>query len=115
MAWAVLLLTAVLVLHLVEEVRAGFRTRFPLGEMPKWLFVGINAVIYSYCLTTFILALNGSLYALPFAWVLALVMLANGVGRLWIMFRSGAYFPGGYSAIALVAASLWLMRVLAGG
>jgi hypothetical protein len=110
----VLVLTAALVAHLIEEVSAGFRTRFPLGPMPKPIFIGVNIVIYTYCGATLILATRGHPMAIHLSWILASVMLLNGLGHLGIMITRRDYFPGGFTAIFVLVASLLLMAALAG-
>lgn len=108
----VLLLTAVLIMHLVEEVKTGFRSRFPLGEMPRPLFVGINIVVYAFCFATLILSARGDVLAIPFAWIFAVAMLLNGLGHVGIMAVRRGYFPGGLTAFILLLVSVALMMHL---
>jgi hypothetical protein len=103
---------AALVIHLIEEVKAGFRAQFPLGEMPKPIFIGINVLIYGFGLATFFLSLGNGPLAVPLAWIWAIAMLFNGVGHLGIMLIKHRYVPGGLTApvLALVAGYLiWLL------
>lgn len=58
-AWMMMALIGVLTLHLGEEVKTGFRRQFPLGEMPLWLFIALNIVLYSYSFSTPILFHTG--------------------------------------------------------
>lgn len=109
---AILLLIVVLVLHLVEEVKAGFRKKLPVGEMPLPLFIVLNVLIYGFCFTTLVLSVRDSGCAVPLAWVLAIVMLLNGLGHLGVMMVKKAYFPGGGTAVLLVAASAYLILLL---
>lgn len=112
LAVAILLLTAALVVHLVEEVRTGFRHRLPIGEMPLPVFVGINVVVYTYCSATLALTLRGSDLAVPLAWGFAVAMVVNGMGHIGIMLWRRAYFPGGASAVLLLAAAGYLLTQL---
>jgi hypothetical protein len=107
-----LALIAVLIGHLVEEIKGGFRLKFPLGEMPRSVFVGINVVLYSFCFVTFILAVFDNRLGIPMAWVFAGAMLLNGVGHIAIMVVKRNYFPGGYTAFLLVPISVYLMTSL---
>jgi hypothetical protein len=108
----IIVLTLLLVAHLVEEVRRGFRQKFPLGEMPLWLFAGINILLYAYCATMIWLALDGSPAAIPMAWGFAIGMMLNGTAHLTIMVVQRAYFPGGITAPGIIAASLYLIAQL---
>jgi len=60
MTTGILLLIAVLILHLAEEVRAGFRKRLIIGEMPLSIFIGINVILYAFCVATLFLAARGA-------------------------------------------------------
>lgn len=111
-SFAILLLTVVLIVHLCEEVRTGFRREYPLGEMPLSLFVGINVLLYTFCFSTLFLSIHGQNLAMPFAWIFALIMLLNAVGHLGAMVYRRAYFPGGVSAFLLLPASLYLILTL---
>ena len=70
---AILLLIAALVVHLVEEVKTGFRKKLPIGEMPRLLFIGINLVVYAFCFTTLFLSARSNELAIPLAWVFAIL------------------------------------------
>jgi hypothetical protein len=100
-------------MHLVEEVKTGFRQRYPLGEMPKPLFVGLNVLIYAFCFATLFLSVRGSGLAIPFAWVFAVGMLLNGIGHMGFMVVKRRYFPGGLTAPVLILVSLYLIKLLA--
>ncbi len=102
-------LLAALVLHLVEEVRTGFRFRLPFGEMPRRVFMCINIALYGFILATVGLSATGSGFARPFAWAFALAMLLNGAGHIGWMVVRRAYFPGGLSAFVLVGVALALV------
>lgn len=104
-SWTILVLIVTLALHLVEEIRAGFREKFPLGEMPRWLFIAINSVIYTFCFATLFLSLRDHALAVPCAWVFALTMLFNGVGHLGFVLLKREYFPGGLTAPGLIVVS----------
>jgi len=101
-----------LLAHLFEEVHTGFRKNFPIGEMPKPVFVGINLTLYTFCFVTLLLAWLGHPLAIPLGWVFALIMLVNGVGHIGIMAYRRAYFPGGITAFLLVASSIYLIHSL---
>ena len=109
---AALLLSFVLVLHHIEEVRKGFRKRMLWGEMPLPVFVGINIFIYSFCLITFLLLLYGNQLGGVFAWVFAVSMFINGMVHLVMMVVQRAYFPGGVTAIPLLPIAIYLMTLL---
>jgi hypothetical protein len=111
----IIVLTLVLILQLVEEVRGDFRRQFPLGEIPSAVFVGMNAIVYIYCAIMIWLAVEGRPMAIPMAWGFATVMLLNGTGHLAIMVIRRRYFPGGITAPGLIAVSLYLMAQLVRG
>jgi hypothetical protein len=106
---AILLLIAALVVHLVEEVKTGFRKKLPIGEMPRLLFIGINVVVYAFCFTTLLLSAHGNELAIPFAWVFAIAMLMNGIGHIGMMLVRREYFPGGLTAFLLLPISAYLI------
>ena len=106
---AILLLIAALVVHLVEEVKTGFRKKLPIGEMPKPLFIGINVVVYAFCFTTLLLSARGHELATLFAWVFAIAMLMNGIGHIGMMLVRREYFPGGLTAFLLLPVSAYLI------
>jgi len=103
--WAIAILIAVLALHLVEEIKTDFRRRFPLGEMPRPLFVGGNVAVYLFSFLTLLLAILKNHLAIPFAWVFAIAMLFNGIVHIVIMIVRRAYFPGGITAFILIPCS----------
>ena len=109
---AILLLIAALVVHLVEEIKTGFRKKLPIGEMPKPLFIGINVVVYAFCFTTLLLSARGHELATPFAWVFAIAMLMNGIGHIGMMLVRREYFPGGLTAVLLLPISAYLITQL---
>lgn len=111
-AWSLLLLVAVQVGHLTEEIKTGFRRSFPLGEMPVVFFVSANVVLYAFCAVTVLLVVRDQSPGIAFAWILAVVMLINGLLHLSVMVYKRAYFPGGVTAAPLIAAAVWLMVVL---
>ena len=102
---AILLLILVLLLHLVEEIRTGFRKSLPVGEMSLPVFVAVNVVIYSFCFATLALSLRSSRWASPLAWAFALSMVLNGLGHLCMMLLKRQYFSGGLTAVLLLLAS----------
>ena len=104
----ILLLIFILVMHLVEEIKAGFRKNLPFGEMPRHIFIVINIFVYTFCFTTLSLSLVGSELAIPFAWVFAIGIAINGLGHIGIMIVKRGYFPGGITAFLLVPVSILL-------
>lgn len=109
---AILLLIGTLAIHLVEEVATGFRERFPLGEMPRRMFVGINVLLYAFCFATFFLSLRGAALVVPLAWAFAVAMLLNGVGHVGIVLVRRRYFPGAVTGLGLILAAGYLIGVL---
>jgi len=77
----ILLLIFILVMHLLEEIKTGFRKNLPLGEMPRHIFIGINIFVYMFCFTTLSLSLVGSELAVPLALIFAIGMAINGFGH----------------------------------
>jgi hypothetical protein len=108
----ILILIATLVIHLIEEIKTGFRKQFPLGEMSVSLFVGINVIIYLFCFLTLFLSISGEGLALPLTWIFAVTMLFNGIGHIGIMVVKREYFPGGLTAPILIIVSMYLMNLL---
>ena len=106
------ILTLVLVIHLIEEVRTNFRTRMLLGEMPKFLFVGINILIYTYAVVMITLAFGDYPVAVTMAWIFSIAMLLNNVGHIGIIVIRKAYFPGGVTAFLLIPATINTIRLL---
>lgn len=72
---------------LAEEAATGFRRRFPLGPMSRARFVGINVLLYSYCVVTWMLLKQGQPAGRPLACTMALGMAGNGAGHLGIMLQ----------------------------
>lgn len=112
LSFALVVLVLLLVIHLVEEVRTDFRRRIPIGEMSLGLFVGINVLIYSYCILMLVLSFSSNPIAIPMAWIFAVAMLLNGIGHIAMMVFTKAYFPGGATAFLLIPAALNVIRVL---
>ena len=110
---AILILIVVLAVHLREEVRTGFRHKLPFGIMPRPLFIGINLLLYTFCLAAFVLSFVNNKVAVPMAWVFATAMLLNGAGHIAIMLFNRRYFPGGITAFLLLAVAAYLVYVLA--
>ncbi|HPC10780.1 MAG TPA: HXXEE domain-containing protein [candidate division Zixibacteria bacterium] len=110
-----LILAAVLIGHLVEEAATGFRRKFPLGEMPMWVFVMGNVAVYGFCAATFTLVLLARPAGTLMAWVLAVAMALNGIVHIGVMIYRKEYFPGGITAGLVLAAAAGLMAALARG
>ena len=103
---ALILLLVSLILHLVEEIIFGFRKQFPLGEMPRSVFIGINVIIYLFAIVMIWLSYSGHPSSITMAWLFSIAMIVNGLGHLGIMILRKGYFPGGITAIFLIAVSL---------
>lgn len=108
-------LIAVQALHLLEEIKTGFRRESPLGEIPCSLFVGINAFVYSFSFATLALSVVGHPIADPLAWALAVGAMANGLGHVLAMMLVRRYLPGGLTAMPLAAVAAGLAVALATG
>lgn len=104
----ILILIGTLVLHLLEEVKTGFRRKLPFGEMPRQAFIVINVIVYAFCLTTFSLSLVGSELAVTLAWIFAIAMALNGMGHIAIMVARRRYFPGGITAFVMLSVAIYL-------
>ena len=105
-----LLLVALMLSHLFEEMSTGFRQQFPLGEMPRSRFLAINLLLYGYYMGTYLLLQREKALGRLLARLLALGMMDNGVGHLGIMMVRWRYFPGGLMALPLILATLFLLR-----
>lgn len=109
----IIVLTVVQAIHLVEEIKAGFRKKFPLGPVPRWLMIAGNVILYLYAAATGYLVYTGKGAGLTMAWIFALLMLGNALGHLAIMLIRKKYFPGGYTAPLLFLISIYLIVRLA--
>jgi hypothetical protein len=106
------------VLHLIEEYRTGFYREFPplLGAQPwsRSAFLIFNLA----WLLAFVLAAGGLARRWRPAAVVALFLalgggVLNGLGHFALAARSGAYFPGLYTApLSVVAGSYLALRML---
>ena len=108
-AYIIIILTALLLAHLLEEVKTGFRKKFILGRIPKTIFVLFNVGIYSFALTTIILAFKNNPVAYPLAWIYAVAISLNAVLHIGIMAAKRNYFPGGITAFALLPPAVYLL------
>ena len=108
----ILIIIILLAMHLVEEVKTGFRKKMLIGEMPKPLFIGLNILLYAFCFTTLFLSVRGHALAVLLTWIFAIAMLLNGAGHIGIMIVRRSYFPGGLTAFLLLPASLYLIAQL---
>jgi len=81
--------------------------------MPQALFIAINILIYSYAGMMVWYSIRGHERAAWMAWVSGGGMLLNGCGHLGYVLYKRKYFPGGWTAVPLSAAALYLMVVLA--
>ena len=110
---AVLVVMVILVLQVIEESRKGFRRKWPLGEISKRVYFITSAVVLAFGILTLVLAVLGQPAAVVLAWILAIIMMANGVWLLTQMLVTTGYYPGGYSASFILLAATYLMVVLA--
>jgi hypothetical protein len=110
----VIILIVVLILHLIEEVRAEFRKKLPLGEMPLPVFVGLNILIYSFCLANCLLVLTENPLGIYFSWIFAVGMLLNSLGHLGFTLIRRSYFPGAITSVPMLPLAICLLVLLAG-
>ena len=108
----VFILLVLSVIQIIEEVRKDFRTRWPLGELTKPTYNAVSGGTLVFGVITLVLALTGSPAAIVLAWILAILMMANGVWLLLQMLVTTGYFPGGYSAAFVLLAAISLLVVL---
>jgi len=109
---AIVLAIVSLTVHLVEEVASGIRQRYLLASVPRWLLATISVLLYGFCLATLVLTAQGLSVGAFLAWVLAAVLILNGLGHLGIMMVRRRYFPGGITAVVLLIAATVLMDAL---
>jgi len=109
---AVLVMMVILLLQVIEESRKGFRGQWPLGEISKRVYIFASVVVLVFGIITLVLAILGYPAAVVLAWILAIVMMANGVWLLTQMLVTTGYFPGGYTAFFVLLAGIYLMVVL---
>ena len=109
----ILILVVLLIIQVIEEARKGFCEKWPLGELSNRTFLLISAGIIAYGGITLALAILSYPTAVVLAWILAILMMANGVWLLTQMVVTSGYFPGGYSASLVLLGAISLMVVLA--
>jgi hypothetical protein len=109
---AVVILLVLMLIQLVEEIRKDIRTVLPLGEMPKNIFILVKVLVYLFAGITLALVILGSPAAVVLAWILAFAMMANGLWLLTQLLVESGYYPGGYTAIFVLASAIYLMVVL---
>lgn len=109
---AVLVLMVLLLVQVIEESRKGFRRQWPLGEISKRGYIIAILVVFAFGIITLVLAILGYPAAVVLAWILAIVMMANGVWLLTQMLVTTGYFPGGYTAFFVLLSATYLMVVL---
>lgn len=110
--YAVIILTVTLAAHLVEEVKTGFRKKFPLGELSRSTFIGLNVLIYTLAAIIAVLCFLENHIGVIMAWVFCVMMLLNGAGHIGIMIIKRSYFPGGVTAFIILPAAVWLLMLL---
>ena len=109
---SILILIALLICHLVEEINTGFFAKFPFGQMPVSFFIGVNILIYSICFGAFFLSITANKLAYTLAWIFAIAMIINGILHIFMMILKKGYFPGGITAIILIPAAIYLVFTL---
>ncbi len=57
-------------------------------------------------------AFGGARWMRPFCYVFGVFMLLNGLGHIALSFYMGALMPGVYSSPLLLAASIYLLRII---
>ena len=112
-AYIMIVLTVLLLAHLIEEIKAGFRIKFPLGRIPKSVFVLLNIAFYSFAFASILLAFYDRNPALLLAWIYAILMLLNGTVHIAMMVVKRGYYPGGITALALLPVAIYLAIELA--
>jgi hypothetical protein len=132
--WAWIALCLALALHVVDEASTGFlsvynpsvralRQKWPWLPFPTftfavWLGGLVLAVVLLLCLSVFVL--RGAAWMRPLCYIIAIVMLANGMGHIvgTVMGRTVGSIrfrrpmPGFYSSPFLLLASLYLLSCL---
>lgn len=104
----VFVLMATLFFHLLEEMKTGFRKKYPLGEIPMPLLILINVIGYSLAISAGILCLMENQLGVLLSWIFAIAMFTNVIFHFgMIVYRKG-YFPGGYTSILLLIVTLYL-------
>ncbi|MCP4632043.1 MAG: HXXEE domain-containing protein [candidate division Zixibacteria bacterium] len=106
------ILIAIQVLHLIEEIRGDFRRKFPLGKVPKPIFIIGNIALYGFAITALYLSYVNAPVAIKMIWIFTILMLLNGVGHMVIMIIRKMYFPGGITAFPLLLLSLYIIQLL---
>jgi len=109
---ALIVLTVILIIHLVEEIKYGFRKKLPVGEMSLRTFVSLNILIYTIIAITIILNILIEPFGIVLAWIYCIGMFLNAVGHIGIMLYKRAYFPGGISAFLILPVNIWLLTIL---
>ncbi|MBD3233383.1 MAG: HXXEE domain-containing protein [candidate division Zixibacteria bacterium] len=107
-----ILLVIILVLHLIEEVKHGFHKKLPVGEIPKWLFISLNVLIYIFCAVILILLIQDNPSVKILLWIFGIGMLLNGLGHIGMMITRRSYFPGGITAIPLLLLTIYFLVLL---
>ena len=108
--------------HVIEEAATGFldvwnpvlaaasqRTGLPLPQFAfgEWLTILIGAVASLLALTPRIS--RGAAWTIDASYVLAAIMIANGVHHLLSPLYLGRFLPGHYTSPLLIFASVWLI------
>jgi hypothetical protein len=107
--------------HSIEEYAFGLYDLFAparyvaslLSNDPRIGFAVANVMLVLVGLWCWGGALRRRPWAVPAAWLWALLETANGIGHLALSVWRGGYFPGAATAPLLLTTALYLMRRLA--
>ena len=111
LTYLLLILTATLILHLIEEIKTGFRKRFPLGKMSVSLFVELNIIIYALIGLVIYFNITAHAWAELTAVIYAVFMILNAGLHIGMMIKSRAYFPGGITAFLLLPIAIYVLII----
>ncbi len=106
------LLVFLLFIHLLEELKTGFRLKFPLGEIPLWLFVTLNVIIYSLCIVLFFQLKRSLESTVLYLWIFVAAMLLNAAGHIAMTIAKRKYFPGVFTSLLILPVSVYFIILL---
>jgi hypothetical protein len=112
LALSILLIVLILTFQIIEHQEMDFRRKLPFGRMPLWLYVALGLLFFALCGYSLWLAMTEDTLAVLLAWVLAGVMLFDGLGHIAIMIWRRRYFPGTVTAFLLLAGAGFLIATL---
>ena len=112
--YALIAVTLVQIAHLVEEIKTGFHRKHPLGPLPLWIMVVVNALLYAGAAVIVVLVLRNHSLGVTLAWTYGFVLAGNALAHIGIMIWRRQYFPGGVTAVLLLPALAYLGYQLLG-